>query len=78
MGRKPKYQTPEQKVEAQRMYSKKYYSKNCTKIMDKYYETKPKPTDVDWEDKFNRLQQKALKEIEYLIDQLKQCGCKRK
>jgi len=44
MGRKRKYNTEEEKIQAQREWNKRYYEKNKSHISDKkmeeYYETK--------------------------------------
>jgi len=58
MGRKKKYNTEEEKVQAQREWNKKYYEKNKLHINDKkmeeYYETKIK----DLEEKLSFLRER--------------------
>jgi hypothetical protein len=48
MGRKKKYNTDEERIEAQREYNRKYYEKNKSQInkkrMVKYYEQKEQIT----------------------------------
>lgn len=58
MGRNKKYNTEEEKIQAQREWNKKYYEKNKLRIndqkMEEYYETKIK----DLEEKLSFLRER--------------------
>ena len=81
MGRKKLYTTPLDKAEAVKRWSKTYYHKKTNQVNTPV----PNTELTKWKTKYDELKQqyntmalKANNEINYLVDQLKKCGCKRK